>query len=68
MPEFSWQDFNQMEGGKPTNNSLRHSTSLIHPQMPSLLGSGGDRYPVEKKQTTTEYNCVDKNCTYWRVE
>lgn len=37
MPEFSWQGFNQMEGGKPTNNSLRHSTNLIHPQTPSLL-------------------------------
>lgn len=49
MPEFAWQGFNQIEGGKPTNNSLLHSTSMIHPQTPSLLRSGGGRCPVGKK-------------------
>lgn len=40
MPEFSWQGFDQMGGGKPTNNILLHPASLIHLQTPFLLCCG----------------------------
>jgi len=62
MTEFAWQGFNQIEGGKPTNNSLFHSTSLIHPQTSSLLCSGVGRCPVGKK-TITACNGFVKNHT-----
>lgn len=63
MPEFTWQGFNQTDGGKPTN-SLLHSTSLIHPQTPSLLCSGGGRCPVgeENPQNPNQQPSV---CNYF---
>lgn len=67
MPEFFWQGFNQIEEGKPTNNRLLHSTSLIHPQTLSLLCFGGVWCPLGGKNTTV-YSCFVKNHTYWGAE
>lgn len=67
MPEFAWPSFNQTEGGKPANNSLLPSASVLHPQTPPLLRSGGGRPPVAKQPTIVCRGGAG-NHTHWGAE
>lgn len=65
MPEFAWQGFNQIEGGKPANNSLLHKPDSPTDTIPPVLWR---RQVSCGEKTTTVCNCFVNNHTYWGAE